>query len=96
MNTVVFPEETNDFLSEAEKSAAAGIDGLIVQPFGSMRTYSVCFVYLVFALSMVSCSSISDFICLILSSFSSAAILARCAFSFLSLKKPPDTVISTV
>lgn len=37
MNTVVFPEETNDFLSEAEKSAAAGIDGLIVQDLGMAR-----------------------------------------------------------
>jgi len=37
MNTVVFPEETNDFLSEAEKSAASGVDGLIVQDLGMAR-----------------------------------------------------------
>lgn len=37
MNTVVFPEETKDFLSEAEKSAAAGVDGLIVQDIGMAR-----------------------------------------------------------
>lgn len=37
MNTVVFPEETNDFLFEAEKSAAAGVDGLIVQDIGMAR-----------------------------------------------------------
>lgn len=37
MNTIVFPEETKGFLSEAEKSAAAGVDGLIVQDIGMAR-----------------------------------------------------------
>lgn len=37
MNTVVFPEETKDFISEAERSAAAGVDGLIVQDIGMAR-----------------------------------------------------------
>ncbi|MCM1022802.1 MAG: U32 family peptidase [Prevotella sp.] len=37
MNTIVFPEETEDFLADAKISSEAGVDGLIIQDLGMAR-----------------------------------------------------------
>lgn len=37
MNTIVFPEETEDFLADAKMSSDIGVDGLIVQDLGMAR-----------------------------------------------------------
>lgn len=42
MNTIVFAEEVEDFLTEAKKSAEMGVDGLIVQDLGMARLVREC------------------------------------------------------
>ena len=42
MNTIVFAEEIEDFLTEAKKSAEIGVDGLIVQDLGMARLVREC------------------------------------------------------